>query len=175
MSEEIWKPVVGYEGLYEVSDMGRVRTLLVKTRCRNDGGILNQQKATNGYRLVCLTKDGRDSARSVHRIVASAFCKNDANKPTVNHINGDRKDNRLENLEWATMLEQSADARRRNGIWCAHGDDHESSVLTSNRVTLIRSMYASGAFPQWELGTIFGVKQMAVSRAIRRITWARAA
>lgn len=171
MSEEIWKPVVGYEGLYEVSDRGRVRTLIKKTRCKSAGGILAQQSAPNRYRLVCLTKDGDDHSRSVHRLVATAFIQNLEGKPTVNHRNGIRDDNRLSNLEWATHAEQQEHARSGGRNWAVRGTARKSAKLTESRVLLLRAMYASGSFSQSEIGAMFGVHQMIVSRIVRMISW----
>ena len=97
---EIWKPVAGYEGLYECSNMGRVRTVgnnkTKKTKIR-------KQVVTNlGYKQVQLYKDGKQKLLYVHRIVAEAFLLNTNNKSCIDHINTDRTDNRVENLRWCT-------------------------------------------------------------------------
>lgn len=102
-TNEIWKPVVGYEGLYEVSNIGRVRTVgnnkTKKTKIR-------KQVVTNlGYKQVQLYKDGKQKLLYVHRIVAEAFILNADNKFCIDHINTDRGDNRVENLRWCTQKE----------------------------------------------------------------------
>lgn len=100
---ENWKPVVGYKSLYEVSNLGRVRTLNYRNR-KGDMRLLKPGKAKNHYFTVSL-HDGTGTGKShtVHRLVAAAFIPNLGNHPVVNHINGDKSDNRAENLEWCTV------------------------------------------------------------------------
>lgn len=113
------KDVVGYEGLYEVSDAGCVWSLNYKrTRKRRQlrPGI------NKGYHHVVLCLNGKRSVMRVHRLVATAFIKNPENKATVNHKNGKTDDNRLPNLEWATCSENHLHAYRELGrksvTWC---------------------------------------------------------
>lgn len=95
---EIWRPVVGYEGLYEVSDQGRVRSLQSgKWRNRR---ILKLGKNPNGYLYVKLCKDGKGEGMRVHRVVAEAFIPNPNHLATVNHKDEDKTNNFASNLEW---------------------------------------------------------------------------
>jgi hypothetical protein len=107
MSKQIeeWKPVIGYEGFYEVSDWGNVRSLNYNKT--NQVKLLRRVKAKDGYLVVCLHKNGKQKEGKVHRLVATAFIPNQDNKPTVDHINGDKTDNRVENLRWATQMENN--------------------------------------------------------------------
>lgn len=89
--EEIWKPVVGYEGLYEVSSYGRVR--------RVNKDLLKLQNV-KGYNQVCLYKNGISTGLRVHRLVAQAFLPNPDNLPQVNHKDEDKTNNNVDNLEW---------------------------------------------------------------------------
>lgn len=109
---ESWKPVRGYEGLYMVSDAGRVIGL---KKLHHPAHIMSQEITENGYLRVGLFRNGRQSKRSVHRIVAEAFIPNPDGKPQVNHINGARTDNRACNLEWCTPSENIAHSYRELG------------------------------------------------------------
>ena len=102
---ENWKDIEGYEGLYQVSNIGRVKRL-VGFKC-NVERFLTGQKDKDGYILLCLSKDGSIKRYRVHRLVAEAFVPNPDNKPEIDHINTDRSDNRAENLRWATRKENT--------------------------------------------------------------------
>ena len=102
---EEWRDVKGYEGLYQVSDWGNVRSLSYNHT--NTIKNLTLVNAKNGYLVVCLHKDAIQKEGKVHRLVADAFLPNPQNKPTVDHINGDKQDNRVENLRWATNSENN--------------------------------------------------------------------
>ena len=108
---EIWKDIPGYEGLYQVSNMGQVRSLDVWIKSNNPkssdtmfrkGRVLRQYARTGGYLNVCLSKDGKVKPMRVHRLVAQAFIPNPNNYPEVNHIDHSRTNNCVDNLEWCT-------------------------------------------------------------------------
>lgn len=99
MTEEIWKDIKGYENLYQVSNMGRVRSLFRYKK------VLKNKIRNNGYHEVCLYKDNTHCFKLVHRLVAEAFIPNPDNKPVVDHINTIRNDNSVENLRWCTTKE----------------------------------------------------------------------
>lgn len=110
---EIWLPVRGYEGLYEVSDKGRVRSLDRKViystgrEVLHRGRILKDTAGKAGYPQVVLTKDKEKKNYSVHRLVAEAFIPNPENKEQVNHIDRNKENNNISNLEWVTHQENA--------------------------------------------------------------------
>lgn len=113
--KETWKPVVGYEGQYDVSNYGQVRSVKRKVPCRNGfrtvGSRILASGNMNGYRRVSLGSKGH----TVHRLVATAFIPNTGNKPCVNHKDGDRANNYFRNLEWCTYSENNLHGYVHNG------------------------------------------------------------
>jgi hypothetical protein len=115
MKKEIWKSVEGYEGIYEVSNMGRARSLPKKWVCGNnnnnfyhDGKILKTSPNSEGYINIFLYKNGKRKTYKLHRIVAIAFIDNPNKYPLVDHINGIRHDNYIDNLRWCTNRQNSS-------------------------------------------------------------------
>lgn len=113
MKEE-WKDIPNYKGLYQASNFGRIKRIksIVKSSNRNDGSrttperLLKQNLKRNGYLTVDLSKDGIVKTISVHRIIAKTFIPNeDITKSEIDHINCNKKDNRVENLEWVSPRE----------------------------------------------------------------------
>lgn len=104
---ETWKPIRGYEGYYEVSDLGRVRSLDRKDSMGRvcDGQSIRAMPTRRGYQTVGLHQHGQRRHRLVHRLVAEAFAPISGKRLQVNHINGDKVDNRASNLEWCTASE----------------------------------------------------------------------
>ena len=118
MMEE-WKAIPGYEGLYEVSNMGNVRNVRRNT-------LLRLSKDCYGYIQVSLYKNGRRTGLRVHRLVAEAFIPNPDNLPQVNHKDEDKSNNRVDNLEWCdskynlnygTARIRSRNTNIKNGYW----------------------------------------------------------
>ncbi|MGE7271389.1 NUMOD4 domain-containing protein [Brevibacillus panacihumi] len=115
MKEEVWKPIEGYEGSYEVSNMGRVRGLDRYTRTKGKpvlkrGVEKTRKEDKDGYYKVWLSKESKKKPFFVHRLVATAFIPNPHNHPVVNHIDGDKKNNSVDNLEWCSISHNSRHA-----------------------------------------------------------------
>ena len=109
---EIWHPCAGYETHYEVSNLGNVRSIERYANNAHNNGLRKIQskllkpcKSSSGYLIVSFCVDNVKSNQNVHRLVARAFIANESNKPQVNHKNGVKTDNSLENLEWVTASE----------------------------------------------------------------------
>lgn len=105
-SSEIWKPIIGYEDYYEVSNLGRIRAIDRTITDKNGrekklhGHMMLQQKHRNGYYSVMLTRGGKQKRFSVHRLVGTAFVPNPDNLPEINHKDETRDNNCADNLEW---------------------------------------------------------------------------
>lgn len=115
--KEIWKDVIGYEGLYQVSNLGKMRSLdrYINNNSRIQfikGQNIKTSKGTRGYVMVHISKNSRKKYASVHRLVAKAFIPNQENKPYINHINGVKTDCMADNLEWCTLKENQQHAIR---------------------------------------------------------------
>lgn len=108
---EIWKDIQGYEGLYQVSNLGRVKSLgrfidrLVYGNYWQEEKILKPNKTKYGYLIVELRKNKKPKSFLVHRLVAITFIPNSENKPEVDHINADKTNNSVNNLRWVTAKE----------------------------------------------------------------------
>lgn len=100
MKEE-FKDIKGYEGLYQISNLGRVKSLNYRHTGREK--ILKLKIDKDGYLLICLYKNGKQKFFTIHRLVAEEFIPNPNNLPQVNHKNEIKDDNRMENLEWCTV------------------------------------------------------------------------
>lgn len=176
MTEE-WRPVVGYEGFYEVSDLGRVRSVshVVKARYNATAtkrGRLIRSRITDKkrrYLRITLSRNNVIKTHLVHRLVASAFVTNPKNKPCINHKNGNKEDNRPGNLEWVTHKENTHHAIR-HGLINERGENSALARLTSEDARQIR--FLSKFMSQRKIGLLFGVNQTHVSHIVLRKAWA---
>ena len=102
--EEFWKDIKGYEGLYQISNYGRIRSLKFRNKvCEKDRVIIMKPNLRNGYFVINLRKNANRKSFQVHRLVAQTFIENPFNYPIVNHIDFNPKNNNVENLEWCTQ------------------------------------------------------------------------
>ena len=114
--EEIWVDIKGYEGLYQVSNQGRVKRLYKNGKIR----ILKPSLDNNGYLYVTLSKNNKPKIFKLHRLIAINFIPNPENKPCIDHINTIRTDNRVENLRWVTKKENSNNPLSKINISKSH-------------------------------------------------------
>lgn len=138
-----------------------------------DGSIINKcnrkLKPRNngfGYRKVGLTINGKYKSFMVHRLVAMCYIENPENKPQVNHINGIKTDNRVENLEWVTQSENMRHADKTGLRLMPRGEVNLNSKLKMSDAGLIRELYYSGLYTQKQLADLFSVSNQLVSRIV---------
>ena len=177
MSSEIWKDVPSYEGIYEVSNYGQVRSV---TRVRNGthgpctvrGRILSLPTCSD-YMNVSLCFEGIKRTMHVHRMVAEAFIPNPHNKPQVNHKDGNKFNNNVDNLEWNTCQENMDHAKSHNLLTALKGEDHMGSKLSDEQIEEIRRRYVRGCKHNSgkALAAEFGVSSANISYIVNNKRW----
>ena len=128
--EEIWKSIKDYDGLYEISNFGRVKSLHKGTK------FMKQFKNRKGYYITQLYSNGNAKTFIVHRLVAEAFLENPFHKEQVNHINCNKQDNRVENLEWCTNDENRKHAEKNGLMKPPKGGKENSKSIKVNQYDL---------------------------------------
>ena len=155
---EKWKKIKGYEN-YLVSNQGRV------FHPKSDRFVKLRKNTKDGYLYVDLYKNDDVKIFAVDRLVALAFIDNPENKPTVNHINADKTNNFVENLEW--NFRHSFD----NGLCGNKGSKHGLSKLVEPQVLEIRRLYSTGDYYQKDLGRMFDVSSTLIGLIVKRRIW----
>jgi len=179
MENEIWKEINGYEGMYQVSNLGRVKSL--KRQVTRANGvkphyperILRHGLNSAGYPIVCLQKDGTQKMERVHRLVAKCFINNPLNKKTVNHINGVKGDGRAVNLEWATQAENNQhaiDTGLKDMSKTKKGSNHGGSKLKEGDIPIIFKLKTVG-IRRSEIASMFNVSPQTITDVISRRYW----
>ncbi len=162
MTIEEWRPVVGYEGLYEVSDLGRIKS--INNRLRKLGPKILKGSINHGYRHVALCKNGTVKTPGVHSLVLQAFVgPRDATKAEgCRHLDGNPLNNVLSNLRWGNHAENYLDS--------LHHGTAGKCLLTKDDVLRIREAKLFGATTN-DLVQVWGVSKSAINRIISRNTW----
>lgn len=135
--------------------------------------ILNPIKASNGYLKVNLIIDGKNKLYSIHRLVAITFIPNPDNLPEVNHINGDKNDNTIFNLEWCTSAENIQHAFRNNLIHHTANEDHPMASITNETALKIANMLASGMYNMTEIAEECKTTYTVVKKIKNRYRWTK--
>ncbi len=174
--KEIWKDVPGYEGIYQVSNLGNVKSLnhfinnKHNSKSLKKGRILKKFISKKGYLTTSLSKNIKRYSPGIHRIVALAFIPNPEKKPQVNHINGIKTDNRVENLEWSTNKENQIHAVK-NGLCNPNfGEKHHMSKLTNEQVLEARKLHYDGVSNKF-LSKKYNITPTAMGNILRKKTY----
>lgn len=171
---EEWRAVVGWEGLYEISNLGRVRSLTRTTPCGRwgqqtwHGAIRAPGGSVNGYLGVGVSGGGRRARIHIHVAVLVAFVGPRPPGAEARHLNGVRTDNRLANLAWGTKFENASD-RERHGKQ-VHGESSPNAKLKERDVCDIHAMLGAG-MSLGDIARSFNVSKGTVARIRRRETW----
>lgn len=172
--KEIWKDIKGYEGLYQVSNLGRVKslgrnqTIGDKTTYFKEEKILIGSKNHKGYWYVGLYKDGKGKRKAIHRLVAEHFIPNPENKPCVNHKDEVKTNNCVDNLEWLTHKENTnygtcIERRVKHTDWNTHNDSKKKKVYQYDKELNLVKIWSSTCECERE-----GFSQACVSRCCRK-------
>lgn len=171
---ERWRAIPGYEGIYEVSDLGRVKSLSRPTPMRNGIRVIRERilkfqlGSKVGYPTVVIYKRGVAQTVTIHRLVMLAFVGPAPDGMEVCHGNGDPLDNRLENLRYDTRRANRADGLRLGEI--PLGSSRPRAKLTEKKVSTMRMAVAAG-LSQRDAAAQFGVHPMTVGKILRRERW----
>lgn len=167
MNKENWKDIKGFEGLYQVSNLGRIKSIGREVIYSN-GRVVKYEskilKTNNKYQrpTTLLTKDKKTTTKNIHELVAQAFIGERPEGYHICHIDGDITNNELSNLRYDTVSENQIDIYR-------HG--RKNGKLSLEQVLEVRKLYATGDYKQVELAEIFDVTQSQVSRIVLRASY----
>lgn len=167
MSIEVWKDIPNYEGLYQVSNLGRVRGLdrVVKTKNgltqTKKGKILKNKMGTNRYYYVCLYKNNKQKTFMIHTLVASNFIGKRPDNHDICHKNGDRYDNRVENLKYDTRRQNNIDHYR-------YGSKNPNGKLSIAEVLDMRKKYKTGRFTHKQIAELFNISKSQTNAVLNK-------
>lgn len=172
---EIWKDIPDYEGLYQVSNLGRVKSLERYVKHLSGSMKLLKERIlviikNGGYYRVTLSKNNIKKAKTIHRLIGESFIPNPNNLPFINHIDGNKLNNSVENLEWCTSQENCIHAVYTGLMSSQSGEKNPSSKLDEKQVREIRNLHKKGTSYK-ELSILYGISKEHASAIVRKIYW----
>lgn len=181
--EEVWRNIPNYEGIYEVSNRGKIRVLprirlgfsykTNKKTWRHYKGKLLKPSFMGNYLCVVLTKGGLKRTMAIHRAVALAFLPNPENKLNINHIDFNTSNNKVENIEWCTQFENIHHTINNHRSKYAEGENAGHSKFTNIQIPEIKRMKLSG-YSQRIIAEYYDVNQSTICRIINNNTYKNA-
>lgn len=172
---ERWTEIKGYEGLYLISDHGRVKSLPKLVEYSN-GRIYHYEEKilklnfSNGYRTISLVKEKEKTTHMAHILVGLHYIPNPENKPFINHIDGDRSNSYYLNLEWSTNSENQLHSYNILGRKAVRGEQNGIAKLKETDIPLIRSLRNDGMIIR-EIANVFGVSKEAIRKVLTGKNW----
>ena len=162
--EEIWKEIEGFED-YKISNFGRVMSF------KNNGQkILKYADSGRGYDSVWLRSKEKSRRYTIHRLIATHFIENPQHLPEVNHIDGNKKNNSISNLEWISGIDNLKHAREVLGL-CKMGSKHPNSKLKEQDVINIINLYKTGNYTHKQIAMMYNVGERGIQKVTSRIRW----
>lgn len=165
--KEIWKDITGYEGLYSVSNKGKVKNIITNRILRPAPARRGKHKC--GHAQICLRKEGASKYFNLGRLVATYFLPNPLNLPKVIHIDNDMDNNEVSNLKWATNIGTMQHAIT-SGLVCQRGENSGLSKYTDKDVLEIRDKFSKGV-NKHDLAKEYGMSLSNIYRIINREIW----
>ena len=175
-NKEEWRDIPNFEGYYQASNLGNIRSVRRTVKHKDGkvtvfkGKVLKPSPNIKGYPTVYLSKNCKKYTTAVHRLVALTFIKNVESYSQINHINGIKTDNRVENLEWCNNQQNCAHAHREGFVNSAKGERVGTSKLKRHEVLFIIDSYPN-QFSAKEICALFGISKGEPSRIRRGGGW----
>lgn len=162
---EIWKDIKGYEGKYQISNLGRLKNI------KSNRLYISKTYGNKIYVNISLTSNGVTKTFLWHRVVAIAFIPNPQNKPCINHIDNNPANNGVENLEWVTHKENTAHAVKQNRMKPCIGETNATTNLKNVQVVRIKKLLSAKKLTHQKIADRFSVSREVITCINRGVSW----